>query len=87
MNSVPVLGNGLKGWIKGMLYKSIDILSVETKNNYDEIKAGCCGDYLKNVVEWMPNGHDSELRQNLHVIRKGYDKKREPDYHGRKVGE
>ncbi|WP_305150633.1 glycosyltransferase family 4 protein [uncultured Duncaniella sp.] len=75
MNSVPVMGDSLKGWIKGMLYKSIDILSVETKNNYDEIKAGCCGDYLKNVVEWMPNGHDSELRQNLHVIRKGYDKK------------
>lgn len=75
LNTVPRFTKGLKGLVKSRLYKNLDILSVETKEIYDKIKEGYSGEYLKKITRWMPNGFDSELRESLHIKRKGYHEK------------
>lgn len=74
LNTIPV-SKGIKGKIRDWLYKSIDILSVETTKVYDGIINGLSGNNLQKKVLHVPNGIDDELIRVSGVLKKTFEQK------------
>jgi GalNAc-alpha-(1->4)-GalNAc-alpha-(1->3)-diNAcBac-PP-undecaprenol alpha-1,4-N-acetyl-D-galactosaminyltransferase len=66
---------GLKNSIKEWLHKSVDILSVETEENYSGIIEGNWGNHLKKSTVLMSNGFDVELFEETNIVRRNFSEK------------
>lgn len=61
--------------IKEWFYQAIDVVSAETQKAYYHIKNGAMGQYMANIVEYVPNAFDIELCKRFDIKRKGIEEK------------
>jgi GalNAc-alpha-(1->4)-GalNAc-alpha-(1->3)-diNAcBac-PP-undecaprenol alpha-1,4-N-acetyl-D-galactosaminyltransferase len=66
---------GIRRYLRNLLLKSVDVYSVETEINYNEIKTGGLGEYLSKNTILMPNGFDIELFENLNISKRDFKQK------------
>lgn len=63
--------------VVGKLFlKNVDLLSVETKENYLKIiEKGILENKISGKIEYIPNGFDEELLEQLAINERGYEEK------------
>jgi GalNAc-alpha-(1->4)-GalNAc-alpha-(1->3)-diNAcBac-PP-undecaprenol alpha-1,4-N-acetyl-D-galactosaminyltransferase len=70
-----ISNKGIKGYLKNIFLKAVDVYSVEIEANYDAIKQGMFGEHLRKSTVLMSNGFDTELFEELKITKREFNKK------------
>jgi GalNAc-alpha-(1->4)-GalNAc-alpha-(1->3)-diNAcBac-PP-undecaprenol alpha-1,4-N-acetyl-D-galactosaminyltransferase len=66
---------GVKFYFKNFFTKAVDIYSVETEANYNEILNGALGDHLSKSTVFMSNGFDIDLFEKFNITKREFIEK------------
>lgn len=75
LSILPSSKSLFKSKMRNVLYRAIDLFSVETDDIYSQIRNGILGSVMAKKVVLMPNGFDIEMFEQLNMSRRCYAEK------------